>query len=74
MLDNDKALEQRARRAARRYWTSVLRWDAQITIAPPQPQRAMQPGRATAVRFSSTVSDLKMLRSCGTQPIPGCAR
>src|SRR5947208_2285522 len=32
------------------------------------------PGRATAVRFSSTVSDLKMLRSCGTQPIPARAR
>ena len=27
MLDNDKALEQRARRAARWHWTSVLRWD-----------------------------------------------
>ena len=27
MVDNDKALEQRARRAVRRYWTSVLRWD-----------------------------------------------
>ncbi len=27
MLDNDKAMEQRARRAARRCWTSVLRWD-----------------------------------------------
>ena len=33
-----------------------------------------RPGRATAVRFSSTVSDLKMLRSCGTQPMPACAR
>ena len=32
------------------------------------------PGRATAVRFSSTVSDLKMLRSCGTQPMPAGAR
>ena len=32
------------------------------------------PGRATAVRFSSTVSDLKMLRSCGTQPMPAAAR
>jgi hypothetical protein len=32
------------------------------------------PGRATALRFSSTVSDLKMLRSCGTQPMPAAAR
>ena len=32
------------------------------------------PGRATAVRFSCTVSDLKMLRSCGTQPTPAWAR
>jgi hypothetical protein len=32
------------------------------------------PGRATDVRFSSTVSDRKMLRSCGTQPMPACAR
>ena len=32
------------------------------------------PGRATAVRFSSTVSDWKMLRSCGTQPMPARAR
>ena len=29
---------------------------------------------ATAVMFSSTVSDLKMLRSCGTQPMPAMAR
>ena len=27
MVDNDKALELRARRAVRRYWMSVLRWD-----------------------------------------------
>ena len=34
-----------------------------------------KPGRATAVRFSSTVSERKMLRSCGTQPTPAaCAR
>ena len=32
------------------------------------------PGRATAVRFSSTVSERKMLRSCGTQPMPSAAR
>src|SRR5215470_11939569 len=32
------------------------------------------PDWATEVRFSSTVSDLKMLRSCGTQPMPACAR
>ena len=32
------------------------------------------PGRATAVRFSCTVSDLKILRSCGTQPMPAAAR
>ena len=31
-----------------------------------------RPGRATAVRFSSTVSERKMLRSCGTQPMPAC--
>ncbi len=28
------------------------------------------PACATAVMFSSTVSELKMLRSCGTQPMP----
>ena len=33
-----------------------------------------RPGRATAVRFSSTVSDRKTLRSCGTQPMPARAR
>jgi hypothetical protein len=32
------------------------------------------PGCATAVMFSSTVSERKMLRSCGTQPIPARAR
>ena len=32
------------------------------------------PGRAMAVRFSSTVSDLKMLRSCGDQPMPAWTR
>ena len=32
------------------------------------------PGRATAVRFSSTVSERKMLRSCGVQPTPRRAR
>ena len=34
----------------------------------------MGPGCATAVMFSSTVSERKMLRSCGTQPIPARAR
>src|SRR5262245_34378379 len=33
-----------------------------------------RPGRAIAVRFSSTVSDLKILRSWGTQPMPAWAR
>ena len=32
------------------------------------------PGRATAVMFSSTVSERKILRSCGTQPMPAAAR
>jgi hypothetical protein len=36
--------------------------------------RPVRAGRATAVRFSCTVSDLKMLRSCGTQPMPAAAR
>ena len=36
--------------------------------------RPARAGRATAVRFSCTVSDLKMLRSCGTQPMPAAAR
>ena len=34
----------------------------------------MGPGCATAVMFSSTVSERKILRSCGTQPIPARAR
>ena len=33
-----------------------------------------RPGRATAVRFSSTVSERKMLRSCGDQPMPAATR
>src|SRR5262245_4673243 len=32
------------------------------------------PGRAMAVRFSSTVSERKMLRSCGDQPTPAATR
>ena len=32
------------------------------------------PAARPAVRFSSTVSDLKMLRSCGTQPMPAATR
>ena len=34
----------------------------------------MGPGRATAVMFSCTLSERKMLRSCGTQPMPSAAR
>src|SRR6516165_5964418 len=32
------------------------------------------PGRAIAVRFSSTVSDRNILRSCGDQPMPAATR
>jgi len=43
-------------------------------LAPEMRATVQRPGRSTAVRFSSTVSERKMLRSCGTQPIPAWAR
>jgi hypothetical protein len=36
--------------------------------------RFQGPGRATALRLSSTVSDLRMQGACGAQPMPAWAR
>ncbi len=71
-------------RAAERQHLLLAAGELVAEVAPPllqpreharRPARTVQgPGRATAVMFSSTVSERKMLRSCGTQPMPAAAR